>query len=34
MPTINQLIRFGRSSSEAKKKSPALKVTTKKEVFM
>lgn len=25
MPTINQLIRFGRSSSEAKKKSPALK---------
>ena len=25
MPTINQLVRFGRSTSEKKKKSPALK---------
>ncbi len=25
MPTINQLVRFGRSTTEKKKKSPALK---------
>ena len=25
MPTINQLVRFGRSTSEKKKKSPAFK---------
>ncbi len=30
MPTINQLIRFGRSTSEKKKKSPALKANPQK----
>lgn len=30
MPTINQLVRFGRSTSEKKKKSPALKANPQK----
>ena len=30
MPTINQLVRFGRSTSEKKKKSPALKPNPQK----
>ena len=30
MPTINQLVRFGRSTSEKKKKSPALKANPPK----
>ena len=30
MPTINQLVRFGRSTTEKKKKSPALKGNPKK----
>ena len=30
MPTINQLVRFGRTTSEKKKKSPALKANPQK----
>lgn len=30
MPTINQLVKFGRSTSEKKRKSPALKANPQK----